>query len=326
MEMFSPEYIINFLSARTGISIILLDNNEGSIKEYGDEGVAGSLLEYLKVSSPAKDESRVQLDGKTFDIWSERDGGRELFILKKVDDKVELEKRVLDYSFIRDSDMVFKEILHEIRTPLGTIRNFLHIVTEEMMKHGGGRRKRDVALDNLEAMGEELARVDAMLEMFRGDWYGDYSERSTSDLVYESRIMEKIYGKVVEAKGVTFSVEGPEKGVWVSAPPRAVRQVLSNLIRNAFEAVDTGGEISVRTANAGNKGLLEVEDNGGGISEEQHPGLFLEPLPSNKGEGRGFGLWITGKVVSKHGGSIEHVKIGGGTIIRVLFQKIGGVY
>lgn len=326
MEMFSPEYIINFLSRRAGITIILLDNIAGSIKEYGDEGVAGSLLEYLKENSFVKDEKRVQLDGKTFDIWSEKDDGRELYILKKVDDKVELEKRVLDTSYIKDSDMVFRELLHEIRTPLGTIRNFLHIVTEEMTKHGGGRRKRDVALDNLEAMSEELVRVDAMLEMFRGDWYGDYSERLTSDLVYESRVMEKIYGKVVEAKGVTFSVEGPEKGVWVSAPSRAVRQILSNLIRNAFEAVDTGGAISVRTANAGNKGLLEVEDNGGGISEEHIPGLFAGPLPSGKGEGRGFGLWITGKVVSKHGGSIEHVKTGEGTVIRVLFQKIGGVY
>ena len=169
MEMFSPEYILNFLSARAGISIILLDNSEGSIKEYGDEGVAGSLLEYLKANSLMKDENRVQLDGKTFDIWSERDHGRELYILKKVDDKVELEKRVLDCSYTKDSEIVFRELLHEIRTPLGTIRNFLHIVTEEMMKHGGGRRKRDVALDNLEAMTEELVRVDAMLEMFSGD-------------------------------------------------------------------------------------------------------------------------------------------------------------
>jgi signal transduction histidine kinase len=320
MKNFSSEYIISFLSKSADISIIQRDENEGLIGVYGEQSVADSLLQYLKTNS-IQNGTRIQLDGKTFDIWSESKGTVELYILIKVDDKVELEDKVLDYSYLKDSDMVYREILHEIRTPLGTMRNFLHIVTEEMIRHGGGRRKNDLALDNLQAIHEEIMRIDSMLNAFRGAWNGAEIDRLSSDLAYEAGFMEKIYRKVFEVKGVTFSVKGPENGVHISAPSRSVRQVLSNLIQNAFEAVEEGGEVWVRTGDLGGKGVLEVGDNGGGIDARLMPFLFKKPLDSDKGEGRGYGLWITGKMVRKYEGSIEYERTGDGSVIRVEFQK-----
>lgn len=323
MKKFSLQYIINFLSKRADISIVELDKRRDVVRMYDDEGVAGFLLAYLETKS-MKDGSRVQLDGKTYDIWIENEGDKELYILKKVDDKVKLENKVLDYSYIQDNELVYRELLHEIRTPLGTMRNYLHIVTEEMMKHGGGRRKYDVALENLRAIHEEIMRVDSMLNAVLGAWNAGESDRLSSDLGYETRFMEKVYRKIFEVKGVTFSVEGPEKGLQISVPSRAVRQVLSNLIKNAFEAVEEGGSVWVRTGDIKGVGVLEVGDNGVGIDASLIPDLFKEPLISGKGEGRGYGLWVTGKVIKKYNGSIEYLRSKDESVFRVEFQKSDG--
>lgn len=99
-----------------------------------------------------------------------------------------------------------------------------------------------------------------------------------------------------------------------------INQVVMNLLVNAAHAIDDFGEIIVRTRCDGNWAVVEVEDNGKGIAEENLHRIF-EPFFTTKpvGKGTGLGLSLSFNIVQKHNGSItaEHASAGKGTCFRI---------
>jgi signal transduction histidine kinase len=99
----------------------------------------------------------------------------------------------------------------------------------------------------------------------------------------------------------------------INADAEQLKQVLINLVRNAAEAVDHDGVVKLR-ARADRKPLagkdrkvvvLEVEDNGKGMSAETQRRLF-DPFFTTKDTGTGLGLSIAGRIVQGHGGVLEY--------------------
>lgn len=99
-----------------------------------------------------------------------------------------------------------------------------------------------------------------------------------------------------------------------------INQVVMNLLVNAAHAIEDFGEIIVRTRCDGNRAIIEVEDNGKGIAEENLHRIF-EPFFTTKpvGKGTGLGLSLSFNIVQKHNGSItaEHAATGKGTCFRI---------
>jgi len=104
------------------------------------------------------------------------------------------------------------------------------------------------------------------------------------------------------SRDLELSVE-VERGVWVSADPNQLKQVLWNLLGNAADASETGGRVSVRLRRQGAQALLDVEDCGQGIDAEDLPRIF-DPFFTTKLKGTGLGLAIVHRVVEAHGGRI----------------------
>ena len=96
-----------------------------------------------------------------------------------------------------------------------------------------------------------------------------------------------------------------------------IQQVLVNLIKNALQAMTTGGVLTLQTGQ-GNDGVwLSVADTGGGIPQAQINRIF-EPFFTTKKEGSGLGLMIVQRIVRSHGGHIElESHVGRGTTFRI---------
>ena len=84
-----------------------------------------------------------------------------------------------------------------------------------------------------------------------------------------------------------------------------LKQVFSNLLLNACDAVDEGGRIVVTTSYGDNDSILiEVKDSGTGMDEETQARIF-EPFYTTKNEGTGLGLSIVNNVVLAYGGDVS---------------------
>jgi signal transduction histidine kinase len=90
----------------------------------------------------------------------------------------------------------------------------------------------------------------------------------------------------------------------VSVDSNQIKQVLINLMLNAFDAVEGGGHITVRTGLQNGNVLLSVEDDGRGIEEAGREDIF-NPFFTTKTRGTGLGLAISKKIAKEHGGDIS---------------------
>jgi signal transduction histidine kinase len=102
-----------------------------------------------------------------------------------------------------------------------------------------------------------------------------------------------------------------------------VRQVLTNLISNAIDAVRVGGSIWLSATEHENGTEIAVRDNGQGMNEETRRQLF-QPFYSTKGDlGNGLGLYISQEIVERHGGKIIVETIEGqGTQMKIFFPSV----
>jgi signal transduction histidine kinase len=98
-----------------------------------------------------------------------------------------------------------------------------------------------------------------------------------------------------------------------------LNQVWTNLIVNAIDAMTEGGRLQIRTFQDLDDVVVEVEDNGTGVSSEVLPHIF-EPFFTTKGvgEGTGLGLDTARRVIRKHRGDIRVQSKPGATIFRVI--------
>jgi PAS domain S-box-containing protein len=192
-------------------------------------------------------------------------------------------------------------IAHEINNPLASVMNALYILrTNSKMPES--------ALVYVKTAEEELARVVHITKQT----LGFYREISSPVMSSVPQLFEEVlaaYDGRIEQGQITvhrdFSDVGP-----LAAFPSELRQVFSNLVLNAIEAITPPGNIHIRVRQAhdgqGRTGIrVTVADDGRGIPAENMPHIF-EPFFSTKdSKGTGLGLWVSQGIVQKHQGSLR---------------------
>jgi two-component system sensor histidine kinase PilS (NtrC family) len=110
---------------------------------------------------------------------------------------------------------------------------------------------------------------------------------------------------------------------WVRMDPDHLRQVLWNLLRNASEAIQESGEISVALFSDRNDQVtVRISDNGCGIPEDILPTVF-DPFVTTKPHGTGLGLSIVHRIVESAGGRLDiESRPGEGTVVRLGLVRV----
>ena len=122
-----------------------------------------------------------------------------------------------------------------------------------------------------------------------------------------------------EGRPVSLQIEAEHHSTIHGSPAR-LRELLTNLIFNAVDALPNGGTILVRVVVEDEQGIVEVTDSGVGMSAEVQERMF-EPFFTTKGHGgTGLGLAMVFGIVEQHGGRIEvRSALGLGTTLRISF-------
>lgn len=120
--------------------------------------------------------------------------------------------------------------------------------------------------------------------------------------------------------GVRCRVEGAEEAVAIAVPGDLLREVMSNLLRNAAEAMAGRGAVTVRIAGGNDRCEIDVTDEGPGISSAMRDQLF-RPGRSGKPDGHGMGLYIVRRLMERTGGEVCDLHGPRGATFRVAWPK-----
>jgi two-component system NtrC family sensor kinase len=125
---------------------------------------------------------------------------------------------------------------------------------------------------------------------------------------------------LAHARGVTYNLDigGLNSVPNVLGKPSELREVITNMINNALDAMPGGGRISFRTWNKDNTVCMSISDNGSGMSKDVQMKIF-DPFYSTKGvEGSGLGMSVGYGIIGKHSGNIDiESQIGKGTVFTI---------
>jgi signal transduction histidine kinase len=125
-------------------------------------------------------------------------------------------------------------------------------------------------------------------------------------------------------KEVQLAVRETPESVNVRADPLLMREVITNLVNNAVDAVGQGGRVEATTGRRANGWLyVSIADNGPGVSDDQRHHLF-EPHFTTKEGGTGLGLFMSYGIVREHQGQLLFEGNRHGAVFTVVLPPFGG--
>jgi len=190
-------------------------------------------------------------------------------------------------------------LAHEIKNPLVAIRTFAELLPERV----GDEEFRD---SFAKIVLQEIERIDQLVARLRGFATPPTVRFRPVDLHQLLReTLALLRGEIERAK-VRVTVASERSTLPVLGDPAQLKQLLLNILMNALEAIDVGGEIAVRLAHSvANRQLtLEITDTGPGVPVELLPKIF-EAFITTKPEGSGLGLAICRAIADAHHATIR---------------------
>lgn len=208
-------------------------------------------------------------------------------------------------SFQSDEFDLLNTFAHDLKTPLGAVRNFMDLVEQNGDLNDQQQyylRRADDAVERMLKLINELleySRVGAAPKLTLAEVY---LERLIEDniILLEGLAAQKRLRIHLDIAPDLSSVEGD---------PQMLNNVITNLLTNAIKYNKPDGEIFITVSNDSNMVRVTIQDTGIGIAEQDLPRIFdrfyrAKHRTSEKIEGTGLGLAIVKTVVQRHGGQV----------------------
>jgi signal transduction histidine kinase len=189
-------------------------------------------------------------------------------------------------------------VAHEINNPLEAVTNLLYLAALAPELQPQTRRY-------LAQADEEIARL-ASIARHTLTFARPGPSSSVIDLGEIAESIAEVFQPRCRSRGGEIRIlrRGTAR---ISAPRDELRQIFTNLISNACDALPEagGGLVEVELSARATTAVVEVRDNGVGISPEHQARVFEPFFTTKEGIGTGIGLWVTRELVEKNGGQID---------------------
>jgi PAS domain S-box-containing protein len=187
-------------------------------------------------------------------------------------------------------------VAHEINNPLESVTNLLYLA------RSSSRLDSDTQAYLVTAE-SELARLSNITRLTLGFVRTSASADETQIAQVVNEVLS-IFHHRFETKNVKVDCHY-EPDVCITIAPHELRQIATNLIANAADAVgEDHAHIAIHIAREEDKAVLTIEDNGEGIDPVHLPRIFEAFFSTKEEVGTGIGLWVTRELVEKNGGRI----------------------
>ena len=229
------------------------------------------------------------------------------FMVQKLREERALEERLREAEHLSGIAQLARGIAHEIRNPLNFISLSIDHLREKYIPLKSGEKEKFESL--ITSIKHEIQRLNKLVGDFLD--YGRPLRLSLQDVDMGS-LMEEVISLVwakAENDGIKIHRQCRELPK-LYLDTGLIKTCIFNVILNAFQAMPSGGELTVSTKASDSIASIIIEDSGIGVSKENLPKLF-DLFFSTKSTGLGLGLAMTKRIVEEHGGKVDFQSIEG---------------
>ena len=238
-------------------------------------------------------------------------------VLRDLTEQVATQQRLIQRERLASLGEMAAGVAHEIRNPLGGIK-----MATRLLAAGGydGDRIPVEMAQSIVAGIVEIERIIADLLEYARDTRLDLGEYP----------LDRVLAPVIDAvqapdeRRVRIEAHGLDAGIMAMVDGPRLRQVFTNVLKNAVEASESvmNPRVDVRLGLRNDAAVVEIVDNGPGMTAEQRSKVF-RPFFTTKSTGTGLGMPIVKKIMDLHGGEIEIDSTPGrGTAVRLIIPRL----
>jgi len=211
-------------------------------------------------------------------------------------------------------------VAHEIGNPLNSLTIHLQLMRRQIARAGKTPGLEKVE-QSLEVCQNEVQRLDGIIQNFLDAIRPRPPDFSDVDLVETLEAVLAVQGHELQDRELKVEVEVDAGHPVVKADRNQVKQVFFNVIKNAAEAMQAGGRLTIKARGDDDYVIFQFGDTGKGIPQDDMPRLF-QPFHTTKKGGHGLGLMIIQRIMRDHGGQIGiDSREGVGTVVTLQFPR-----
>ena len=207
-------------------------------------------------------------------------------------------------------------VAHELGTPLSIVAGHAQMIA-------GKEVAGDAALQSAEAIDREVTRMGRIVRQLLDFARRKGPEGTTCEAGDIARRCVSLLTPILDRAKVRCEVETIDPAPRVLIDEDSLQQVLTNLVLNATQAMESGGVVHIRVAREPGTGVrINIRDTGPGIPDDILPHIF-EPFFTTKqaGDGTGLGLAVVYGIVVDHRGAVTVDSSERGTTVSVVLQE-----
>jgi PAS domain S-box-containing protein len=241
-----------------------------------------------------------------------------LVIGEDVTEKTRTKQLLIQSERLAAIGRIAAQITHEIRNPLSAIGLDAELLDESIAKGEAPEARR-----LLSAIQSEIGRLSEITEEYLRFARMPSGRRARVDINEAMRDLTAFMSIEMARGNVRARCEFGDDVPAVEADAGQLRQAFMNILRNAIEAMPSGGELVVRTRGTDGGAVVTFSDTGQGIAPG-HLGRVFDPFFSTKEAGIGLGLSLTQQIIAEHGGAVRvESKPGRGSTFTVTLPAAG---